>query len=357
MFVAIPSRARVEKAKVTLDEVEALAASYEPGIAKALLKALQGQSDALDLDKLAEALATGNLEAVLNMLSMQLGGVADALTDVVWAGGALAATNIAVKGTVFHFHRLNPVLTDWLGQYTFGLIREINDKTKAAVRAQLVDGMRLGRGPRAQARHIKSIVGLTERQAGAVANFRKELEGFHLKRGAKAWGLGAKIDRVNGAQVFKPGPTGDPKDGVLARRLRDFRYDGQLQRAVEGKTALTPAQIDKMAAAYGRKYRKYRAETIARTEAMRALNVGVQEGWRQAVMENKVVEDLVRRFWKVAKDERTCEVCSPVPGYNKLGVKLGQPFVTPKGPVMLPPLHPDCRCRAFIRQMEPEQLV
>jgi hypothetical protein len=89
---------------------------------------------------------------------------------------------------------------------------------------------------------------------------------------------------------------------------------------------------------------------------MRALNIGVQEGWRQAVMENKVVEALVRRFWKVAHDERLCEVCSKVPDMNKKGVGLGQPFATPIGPVMLGPLHPDCRCHLFIRQLEPEEL-
>jgi hypothetical protein len=354
-YVAIPRR--IEKAKASLDQIEALAASYEPTVAKAILKALQDQSDGLDLDKLAEALARGNLGAVLDMLSLQLGGLGDALQDVVWAGGALAASNIAVGGTVFHFHRLNPVLIDWLQNYTLGLIREINDNTKSAIRNQLVEGMRLGKGPRAQARHIKVVVGLTDRQAKAVANFRKELEGFHNKRTAGAWKLGAKIDRVNQAQVFKPDADGLPKDGILARRLRDFRYDGQLARAMADKKPLTPAQIDKMVAAYGRKYRKYRAETIARTESMRALNIGVQEGWRQAVMEGKVVEDLIRRFWKVARDERLCQICSPIPGLNKQGAKLGVPFATPDGPRMLPPVHPDCRCHVFIRQLEPEQLT
>lgn len=356
MFVAVPKLGRIAKAKASIDEIEALAASYEPSIAKAILTALNKQSGDLDIDALAEALAKGDLGAVMNMLALELGGVADALQDAVWGAGAAVAANIPVGGAVFHFHRLNPVLTDWLQSYTLGLIREINDSTKTAIRAQLVEGMRLGKGPRAQARHIKSIVGLTERQANAVANFRKELEGFHRKRTAGAWKLGGQIDRVNGAQVFKPGADGKPKDGMLARRLRDFRYDGKLQSAMDSGKPLTPAQIDKMTAAYARKYRKYRAETIARTESMRAVNMGMQEAWRQAVMEGKVVEDLVRRFWKVARDERLCEICAPVPGYNKKGVKLGQPFVTPKGPVTLPPLHPDCRCHVFIKQLEPEEI-
>jgi hypothetical protein len=49
---------------------------------------------------------------------------------------------------------------------------------------------------------------------------------------AGGYNLGAKIDRVNGAQVFKPGVDGTPKDGITERRLRDFRYDKQLLRSV-----------------------------------------------------------------------------------------------------------------------------
>jgi hypothetical protein len=346
---------RVAKA-ATLSEVEALAASYEPAVAKAILKALNEAADAIDLDLLAEALASGNLQAVLDMFGAKLGGFTDALQDVVYAGGALATKSIAVRGVAFHFHRLNPVLVDWLQTYTLGLIREITNSTKESIRTELLAGMKAGKNPRTQATQIKQIVGLTQRQSAAVANFRKELETFHEKRSAGAWGLGNKIDRRNGAQVFKPGEDGKPKDGIYERRLRDFRYDKMLKRSMVQGKPLTPAQIDKMVDAYARKYRKYRAETIARTESMRALNIGMQEAWRQAVWEHKVVEGLVRRYWKVAHDERTCSVCMPVPDMNKQGVGLAVPFSTPNGAVFLPPLHPDCRCHLFIRVLEPEEL-
>lgn len=355
-YCTVPHRhARVAKA-VSLSEVEALAASYEPGVAKAILKALTEAADEIDLDVLADALAKGDLAKVLEMFGAKLGGFTDALQDVVWAGGALAAQQVAVRGVIFHFHRLNPVLIDWLQTYTFSLIREITNSTKEAIRAQLSAGMKAGLNPRTQARDIKTIIGLTDRQSAAVANFRKELEDFHLKRSAKGWGLGKKIDRRNKAQVFRPDEDGNPKDGIRERRLRDFRFDKTLEKAMASGKPLTQAQIDKMVAAYAAKYRKYRAETIARTESMRALNIGIQEGWRQAVMDNKVSEMLVRRYWKVAHDERTCVVCKPVPKMNEKGVMLGQPFATPNGPVVLPPLHPDCRCHIFIRQLEPQEL-
>lgn len=358
-YATIPSVRRrgavIEKA-ATKDDVEALAASYEKPIAAAIVKALEQSGDAIDLDELAAALAGGNLQKVLDLLNIKLGPATDAIQNAVWAGGSLGTTALNLTGIEWHFNRLNPTLVNWLQNYTLGLIRELTDSTREAIRGQLIDGMRAGVNPRTQAATIKQTVGLTARQSNAVWNFRKELEGFHNRASADGFNLGAKIDRVNGAQVFKPGDDGSPKDGITERRLRDFRYDGQLNRAMTTGKALAPAQIDKMVAAYARKYRKFRAQMIARTEAMRALNMGTQDAFRQAAEAGKVQEHLIRRFWRVASDERTCDICEPIPDMNSEGVTLAGPFATPEGGTFLPPMHPNCRCHVFIRVLEPQQL-
>lgn len=359
-YATIPSRRKPEVIeKATVADIEALAASYEPKINKAILSLLEEQSSSLDLDVLAEALASGNVGQIMALLVETFGTLSDALEDAIWAGGAMAAGTISatqVSGAAFVFHRLNPFLIQWMQNYTLGLIREINKTTRESVRQQITQGFIAGRGPIAQARAIKQVVGLTKKQAMAVENFRAELEVFHMKQNAGAWNLGGKISRRNGRQVFAVGADGKPVDGIFARRLRDFRYDKTLLKSIEEGKALTPAQIDKMVNAYARKYRKHRAEMIARTESIRATNMGVQEAWRQAAAEGKVNEDLIRRYWKVAKDERLCAICSPIPKMNDEGVKMGEPFATPKGPMTLPPVHPHCRCHVFIRQLEPEEL-
>lgn len=351
--------------KARLSDIEALAEKLTPKLADAILKALSAQADSVDLDTIATALQHGNVADVLAALGLDeveavMGVVQDGITDATFAGGALAAAtlNTRLQGATFAFNRLNPRLITWLQNYSLALIRQINETTREGVRQYLVTGMNQGKSPIAMAREVKGIVGLTNRQAQAVANFRKELETFHTKRSAKAWNLGGKIDRVNNRQVFKPTEDGTPADGIDARRLRDFRFDGQLKAAIESKKPLTKAQIDKMVAGYERKYRRYRSETIARTEALRATNAGVQDAWRQAIEGGKVVEAQVRRQWIVSRDERLCEICAPIPRMNpKIGVTMGQPFATPKGPTMLPPMHPSCRCTVFIRVWEPEQLA
>ena len=344
---------------------EALAAKFEPKLASAIFGALTEQADSIDATALAAALETGDLNRVLALLNLDptlaaMGALTPTIQQATYAGGIAAAAGIGARftGVSFAFDTLNPRLLTWLQTYNLGLIRQINEGTKEGVRQYLLTGMEAGQNPKAVARQIKSIVGLTDRQAQAVKNYRRQLEEFHTRRSAAGFNLGAKIDRVNGTQVLRSGPDGKPKDGINERRLRDFRHDGQLRRAMETGKPLKPEQIDKMVDAYARKYRAYRARTIARTEAIRTTNVGVQEAWHQAMSKGVVSEDLTRKKWIVARDERLCEVCGPIPKMNpKLGVKHGQPFSTPDGPINLPPVHPNCRCTVSYRLYEPSQIA
>lgn len=354
----------VQKAGGQSDALEALIARLEPRLAKAITQGLEAMGDAVPIDALVAALESGDIARVVALLSMEaavpaMAATQDALQDGVYSAGALTAGLIAprVTGAAFAFDRLNPTLIRWLQTYSLGLIRQISDSTREGIRTYLIAGMNEGANPKDVARQIKQVVGLTEKQSQAVANYRRELETFHQRRTGGGYAVGSKPDKVNGTQVFRPDDDGLPMDGITERRLRDFRYDGQLQRAMQTGKPLTPEQIDKMVAAYARKYKAFRARTIARTEAIRANNMGIQEAWRQAIESGKVSESLVRRQWIVARDERLCEICAPIPRLNpKVGVKQGQPFATPKGPMSMPPAHPNCRCTMVIRMWEASDL-
>ncbi len=344
--------------------IAALAGKLEANLARAILAAFETQKDNLSTRDLIAALESGDIGRVLRLLDLPatlaaFEAVGPVVQNGAYAAGAAAAAAISLRltGTTFVFNQLNPRLITWLQTYNLGLIKQINDTTKEGVRQYLIAGMAEGRNPKDVARQVKGIVGLTDRQAQAVKNYRKQLESFHERRSADAWGLGRKIDRVNQTQVLRPDADGTPLDGIDQRRLRDFRYDGQLKRAMETGKPLTKAQIDKMVAAYERKYLAYRARTIARTEALRTTNMGVQDAWQQAIDKGTVSEALVRKRWIVARDERLCAVCGPIPGMNpKFGVPHSQAFKTPNGPTMLPPIHPNCRCTVSYRMFEPTQL-
>jgi hypothetical protein len=352
------------RASAQQDEIQHLASLMEPKLAHAILNAFDKQGANLDVKAIIAALERGDMAAILKLLAddafdVDMGPAKDGLQAGVKAGGLLGTDQIVrLTGATFRFNSLNPKLVTWLQTYELGLIRQINAGTKEAIRDKLLTGMVAGSNPKAVARQIKEVVGLTTTQAKAVSNFRKELENFHLKTSAGSWNLGSPIDRVNGTQVFKPGKDGTPTDGIDSRRLRDFRYDKALLKALESGIPLKPEQIDKMVEAYHRKYLIYRSRNIARTEALRTTNQGVAEAWNQAIEQGKVQDSKVRRLWIVSKDERTCAFCAPIPKLNpKLGVKVGQPFNTAKGPIHMPPLHPSCRCTMFMRMYEPSQLT
>jgi hypothetical protein len=357
-------RSIIYKARRSEGDAEALASKLEPELAKAILDAFVKQQGNADVDAIITALEAGDVGKVLELLDLPASiaafeGVTSSLHTGANAAGAMAAAQVAlqVKGVSFAFNSLNPRLITWLQTYSLRLIRQISDGTREGIRQYLTQGMKDGKNPKAVARQIKGIIGLTDKQAQAVYNYRKELETFHLKRSAGSWGLGNKIDQVNGTQVLRPGEDGGPLDGIGQRRLRDFRYDGQLKRALESGKPLKPEQIDKMVAAYQRKYLAYRSRTIARTEAIRTTNMGIQDAWQQALDKGVVKEDLTRKKWIVSADERLCQVCGPIPGLNPpKGIKHQQSFITPDGPQMLPPMHPNCRCTVFYRVYEPQQL-
>lgn len=346
------------------DALEAFAAKLETNLAKTILAAFTAQQGSIDMTALEAAIAAGDVGRVLDLLNLPaalapLGTIGPAVQAGVNGIGAASAAAIAFRagGVSFAFDTLNPRLITWLQTYSLKLIREINEGTREGVRQFLLDGMKAGKNPKDVARQVRGVVGLTARQSQAVANYRRQLEEFHLKRSAGSWGLGNKPNKVNGTQVSILDGEGANTDGIDTRRLRDFRYDGQLRRAMETGKPLKPEQIDKMVAAYQRKYLAYRSRTIARTEAIRATNMGVQDAWQQALDKGVVKEALVRKKWVVARDERTCTVCGPVPKMNPpKGIPHAASFKTPNGPVAIPPLHPNCRCTVIYRQYEPSQL-
>lgn len=188
------------------------------------------------------------------------------------------------------------------------------------IRAGLSDGMTADE----IARVIKATIGLTPRQAQAVANFRRLLEN----------GDAAALDRV----------------------LRDRRFDASVQRAIDGGT-LDPAKIDRMVERYQERYIAHRARTIANTETLRAANAGRAAAWRQFADRKGLDDADVLRFWQTAGDERECPVCRAIPLLNADGVPLDDMYATPIGPEDAPPIHANCRCteRFAVREGAPRQ--
>jgi hypothetical protein len=232
-------------------------------------------------------------------------------------------TGLVRKASVeFTFDQLNPYAVQAATDFRQRLITEVDQDTADAIQATITSGLARGLSPLDTARDVKDIVGLTTRQAQAVLNYRQALE-------------------------TAPRQT-------LSRTLRDRRYDVAVNRAAVSGEPLSEAQLDRMVERYAERMLAYRAQTIARTETLRAANAGVEAAWLQAESEEAWDTDAfeLRRFWVTAGDEKVRPDHAEIPNLNPDGVLMDEPFQYPGGRTISRPGDPDsdadmtinCRC-------------
>ncbi len=206
-------------------------------------------------------------------------------------------------------------------QNRYQLVREISDEQRTVVRRAVSEGMMRGDNPRVIARDIRETIGLTETQSGHVTSYRRALE------------------------------SGD-FDNALGRQLSDGRSDRTIRSVRQQGGTLTPEQVDVMTERYRKNYVTFRAETIARTEGLRAANDGTREAMRQAIERGDVDAADLETTWNAGPLTKNAR-----DSHHKLdgtSVRFGVDFVLPGGVRMSGPGDPrggpenliSCRCTA-----------
>lgn len=313
--------------------LEALAAKLDTGLQRAFLDAIERLKGRVDVDAIARLIAEGRVVDAIAIVSdatvrTGMSSIAAAITDAVLISGRAAAVAIsqirAFQNMEVNFRITNPRTMDFLNRYEMNLIAQMASESLANVRRVITDGVNAGRGPIDIARDVRQHIGLTRYQSQVVQNYRRNLEQL------------------------------DPR--ALGRALRDQRNDGPVRRAIEAQEPLTPEKVDKLVANYEKRWLKYRAETIARTESIRSLNIGNQEAWTQAAESGQFPESKIVRKWVFTHDNRTREWHRNIPALNPDGVGLREPFKSDLGPIMFPgdPSAAaantiNCRCTTIIR--------
>lgn len=311
--------------------IEELAKRLEPRIRKSFLAAVAKLADMIDVPQLIRLLAQGAINAALALVDAALiaAGLApvaaEATASAIEAGRAAAGVITRLTGGAeFVFGVTNPKTVQHLRAYEMGLVREMTATALNTVREVVTAGVTEGRNPKDVARDVREHIGLTAKQSKFVSNYRKQLEA---------------LDRA-----------------ALARELRDARSDAKIARAIREGKPLDKEYIDKLVARYEARWLKFRAETIARTEAIRGTNSGGQLAWQQAVDEGRMTEQQVRRKWVFTHDLRTRHAHRMIPDMNPGGVGLNEPFKSELGPIKYPgdPDAPaantvNCRCTVVLR--------
>lgn len=355
------------------DQARAKAEAADAGIAADLTAAMNKQRDAVDMDALEAALAVGALGTALAALHLDLfegyliepldalmqvyddtarAEVAEIAAQVAQetvqaqveaeAAAAAQATGLeavagpellaeagitvpTVQPIALSYDPLAPEVVAEQQAARQAVMDALTTDAQATARSAIADGLARYLSPAEIAQNVRDAIGLTERQAQAVANYRQAL--------------------IDGSSQ------------ALDRTLRDRRFDATVQRLVDGSaTSADAAKIDRMVERYAERQLSYRAGVIANTESLRAANEGKQAAWLQYAARTRRDPATIRRFWAVAIDERVCPSCRMVPILNPDGVPLGEPYETELGPVDMPPLHPNCRCsETFSRDAATQQ--
>lgn len=232
------------------------------------------------------------------------------LTGVIYE---LLAAGWGVGATVSsHFTLVSPDMVAAAELYAGALITEISSTTQSTIAALIGHGIAVGTDPMTTAQIIRDIVGLTQRQAIAVANYRQGL-----------------LDVAAG--------TRSSASLRGAYSLADSRY---------GLGGLTDSKIDAMVGRYADRQLAYRANLISHTETMRASNRGVQMNWSDAANAGLVDPTTYGQQWIVTDDDLTCDDCLEVDGEV---VGFEDSFSNGDDG---PPDHPGCRCTVGMAELD-----
>lgn len=268
--------------------IHAFADRLRPTVRRQFLQAVRAVQDEIALDDLADAVTRGGITVKLDTKIARFSNemrAAVATINRVFDDAQQAeerALQQRYRLTV-RFDLVNPQAVTAASRGA-QLVRDVTTQARRGVQAVITRSIRDGIAPREAARLIRPIVGLTDRQAMAVINYRFSL----------------------------------------------------LEDGASGET------VAKAAERYAARLQNQRALTIARTETIKAGREGRHAVWQQAKAEGLLPEETMVR-WVVTDDDRLCPACEPLAGEE---VPLGSSF--PKGGGDGPPLHPNCRCTSTL---------
>lgn len=329
--------------------LEELLVKWEPQVRAAFLKAVQTVVDRIDVKRLEKLIGEGNITAAVELVGLNpldFRGLDQALTAAYNESGTKSEKAIPPQVNLltnteiaFLFDIRNLNAETQVRNRTGQLITEMVEDQKEVIRQHLTQGLVEGKNPVDTATNLAGrinkvtgkreggVIGLTSQQEKWQANLEKELDKAHLFRG-------------------------DPKNfPTFERELRDKRFDAAIKKAIATGKPIPAELKERMLMAYRNKSLKYRANTIARNETMRAIGAAQTETYRQAIEKGHVYPSDIRRYWMTAGDEHVRHTHRLIPGMNPDGVGWEEPFKTPTGDSMHAPHDRDiqCRCREKIK--------
>lgn len=274
--------------------IEALVEKHAPSIQEAFLAAVDDIVDRAELGRIIDRLTAGDIEGAIAALHLDAAAFAqmsEAIrTAYIDGGNSAMATVPATQGPnggrlVFRFDGRSPRAEAWLQEVSSQKITRIAQDQVNMVREIMTEGLASGDNPRKTALDVigrvnratgkrqGGVVGLTGPQGRFVSNAREELHNLD--------------------------------SGYFTRQRRDRRFDSAVAKAIREKKPLSGEMIERVVGRYSDRLLHLRGETIARTEALAALNASHMEAFRHAAEAGQVDPRNVTKTWVSTRDKRT----------------------------------------------------
>lgn len=318
-----------------------------PEIRQAFLAAMQTVADSAIINEMVLAIESADLERLMRASGYTpavLASVLDAIEEAYKRGALMTVADwpkvipTPTGPAVFRFDMRNPIVEADLKNFSSMWVTQITSEVRETIRTMLNYGMIAGNNPRKTALQIAGVINKAtgKREGGAIG----------LSSNQTKWSTNARTYLE----------TLDKR--YLSLKLRDKRFDSVFKRALESGKPLSQQDVGRFMVSYNNRALKYRADVVARTETVQALNRGERIAHDQILNEGLIREDQVTKEWDDTGDGRvrtTHSVLAVKYGPGK-DIPLNEAFVSPSGSRLMYPgdhslgadaseiIH--CRCRA-----------
>ena len=251
------------KADADFKRYHRIADKMAPKVRRDFLKAVAQAQKGINLKELESLLEAQNFIAAENLIDWTKFSTSLAAINIndlakVFNNATAVASGMFLEdaGLTISFTLPNLEAERWISENGARFVTQVNTESRKAIKETMLRAQREGIAPRKIARELKQHIGLTNKQSEALDNLRTRLEG--------------------------------------QRRLTSKQIDGRVTR-------------------FQKRLLKRRAENIARTETIRAVNEGQQAIWEQAMAEG-LIPPTSRKQFVTAGDERVCPWCGSLDG-------------------------------------------
>lgn len=320
-----------------------------PEVRDLFIEAMRDVSDSANIEEMIKAIeandvdwlvqASGYNVVVLNKIVDKIENIYERTGNMMVEGWPRLRNAFGLVTPVFNIR--NTTVERELSEFSSRFIKEVTDEMRKTVQETLTEGMMRG-------------VNLRETAINIVGRY----DPVTHKRVGGTIGLASnQVKWVNNARRYLQ----NLDERYFNLGLRDKRFDSIVKKAIaEGKN-LSKEKISQLITAYESKALKYRADAIARTETIQAINRAERAALAQQIEEGLITADLITKWWSNSADERVrlshVELGHRYNKNNQIG--FNEPFETVNGSKLLYPgdtslgadaseiIH--CRCKCMYR--------